>query len=142
MYALPVLVRLTTSFREKRTLTSGTELAVLTYANYYDKIYYTNTTREGRRRYGWHHVREFDIFKHTDGNYHLLCVTGDGTLEDQQVRGLWCATLTDDWNADGTLISSDPLIDVTDYTWVTSFVEITRLQVGGRLLLYFGATRR
>lgn len=91
--------------------------------------------------HGWHHMREFDIFKHSDGNYYLLAVTGDGVSEDQQVRGLWCSTLTSDWNTDGTPIAVDPLFDCDNELWVRYIVEITRLQADGRLLLYFGATR-
>jgi hypothetical protein len=91
--------------------------------------------------FGWHHMREFSIFKHTDGKYYLLGITGDGVTEDQQIRGLWCATLTADWNTDGTLISVDPLFDCGNELWVRSIVEITRLQADGRLILYFGAQR-
>lgn len=91
--------------------------------------------------FGWHHMREFEIFKHSDGNYYLLGLTGDGVTEDQQVRGLWCATLTSDWNTDGTLVSASPLIDCDNYSWLRSIVEISRLQSDGRLLLYFGAQR-
>ena len=92
--------------------------------------------------HGWHHMREFDIFKHSDGNYYLLGVTGNGTAEDQQIRGLWCSTLTSDWNTDGTSISESPLFDCVNDPWVRYIVEITRLQVNGRLLFYFGATSR
>jgi hypothetical protein len=92
--------------------------------------------------FGWHHMREFEIFKHTDGNYYLLGLTGDGASQDQQVRGMWCATLTSDWNTDGTLISASPLFDCDDVPWVEYIVEISRLFAGGRMLLYFGATRR
>lgn len=92
--------------------------------------------------FGWHHMREFTVFKHTDENYYLLGITGDGATEDQQIRGLWCATLTSDWNTDGTLVSADPLFDCDDELWVRDIVEITRLQADGRTLLYMGATRR
>lgn len=89
---------------------------------------------------GWHHMREFDIFRHSDGKYYLLAVTGDGSTEDQQIRGLWCDTLTNDWNTDGALVATGVLLDMDDVPFANKIVEIRRLIAGERFLLYFGAT--
>ena len=92
--------------------------------------------------YGWPHMREFEIFKHTDGNYYLLGVTSNVALtEDQYLRGKWSATLPTNWNTGGSDISASPLIDIADSGWGTGMVEVTALASGGRLILYFGVTK-
>jgi hypothetical protein len=92
--------------------------------------------------YGWPHMREFEIFKHTDGNYYLLGITSNVALtEDQYLRGKWSATLPTNWNTGGNNISASPLIDIADSGWGTGMVEVTALASGGRLILYFGVTK-
>lgn len=80
---------------------------------------------------------ECAILEH-EGIWYLLAIIANN---DKRLWGRWCGHFTMDWVADGQDISSSALIDLTSSTWLSGMVEITPLQLGGRLLLTFGGTR-
>lgn len=79
---------------------------------------------------------ECAILEH-EGIWYLLAVIANN---DKRLWGRWCGHFTMDWVADGQDISSSALIDLTSNAWLSGFVEITPLQLAGRLLLTFGGT--
>lgn len=89
--------------------------------------------------YGWVHMVEYEIFKHTDGRYYLLGITSNASnAQDKYIRGLYCATLPTNWNTQGTLITPNPMLNIDNYPPMANLIEITRLVSGGRLMFYFG----
>jgi hypothetical protein len=91
--------------------------------------------------HGWHHLVEFFTIEQA-GLWYLIGITGDGTKEDQWIRGRWSKEWPADWNTGSEEMAPCPLLDIGNDGWVKGIVEITPVQVENDLFLLMGATRR